>query len=95
MDKAVSVVDLHKSYGDFPAVKGISFDVDQGSFFAFLGPNGAGKSTTISILCSLLSRNSGDVKIFGKEPEESKILEKPPEFGDGWAGDRGVEAGCL
>ena len=65
---AVSVRDLRKSYGDFEAVKGISFDVPEGSFFAFLGPNGAGKSTTISILCSLLSHDSGTVEVFGKDP---------------------------
>ena len=69
---AVSVRDLRKSYGDFEAVKGISFDVPEGSFFAFLGPNGAGKSTTISILCSLLDHDSGDVKVFGKDPSEAR-----------------------
>ncbi len=72
MDKAICVDALYKSYGDFPAVKGISFDVEQGSFFAFLGPNGAGKSTTISMLCSLLPKNSGDIRIFGKDPEEAR-----------------------
>ena len=72
MDEAICVKDLVKSYGDFLAVKGISFDVKKGSFIAFLGPNGAGKSTTISILCSLLSKNSGEVKIFGKDPEEAR-----------------------
>ena len=51
---AISVRGLRKSYGDFEAVKGVSFEVPEGSFFAFLGPNGAGKSTTISIVCSLL-----------------------------------------
>lgn len=70
--KAISVVDLRKSYGGSPAVNGISFDVDEGSFFAFLGPNGAGKSTTISILCSSLSKDSGEVLIFGRNPEESR-----------------------
>lgn len=69
---AVSVQDLRKSYGDLEAVKGISFDVEEGSFFAFLGPNGAGKSTTISIICSLLKYDSGSVKIFGKEPLEAR-----------------------
>ena len=72
MDKAICVNALYKSYGDFPAVKGISFDVSEGAFFAFLGPNGAGKSTTMSILCSLLSKDSGDVTIFGKDPEEAR-----------------------
>ena len=72
MTDAIIVNGLYKSYGDFPAVKGISFNVEQGSFFAFLGPNGAGKSTTISILCSLLPKDSGDVLILGKDPEEAR-----------------------
>jgi len=48
-----------------PAVKGISFDVQPGEFFAFLGPNGAGKTTTISILTTTLSLTSGSVRIAG------------------------------
>ena len=63
---AISVRGLRKSYGDFEAVKGISFEVLEGSFFAFLGPNGAGKSTTISIVCSLLGYDSGEVEVFGR-----------------------------
>lgn len=69
---AVSVRDLRKSYADVEAVKGISFDVEEGSFFAFLGPNGAGKSTTISIICSLNTFDSGSVKIFGKDPLDAR-----------------------
>ncbi len=69
---AVYVRDLRKSYDDFEAVKGISFEVKEGSFFAFLGPNGAGKSTTISILCSLLDYNSGTVEVFGKNPTDAR-----------------------
>ena len=69
---AVSVEGLVKSYGDVKAVKGITFSVPEGSFFAFLGPNGAGKSTTISIITSLLRADSGKVSIFGKDPEVSR-----------------------
>ena len=69
---AVSVRDLRKSYGNTEAVKGISFDVPEGSFFAFLGPNGAGKSTTISIICSLSDMDSGDVTVFGRTPSEAR-----------------------
>ncbi|MBO4356736.1 MAG: ABC transporter ATP-binding protein [Candidatus Methanomethylophilaceae archaeon] len=69
---AVTVRDLRKSYGDFEAVKGITFDVPEGSFFAFLGPNGAGKSTTISILCSLLGYDSGTVEVFGRSPSDAR-----------------------
>ena len=64
---AIRVSDLRKSYGDHEAVKGISFTVEEGSFFAFLGPNGAGKSTSISILCSLLGEDSGEVEILGND----------------------------
>lgn len=59
----ISIKDLKKSYGEVDAVKNLSFNVDKGSFFAFLGPNGAGKSTTINIICTLLEKNSGHVKI--------------------------------
>jgi multidrug/hemolysin transport system ATP-binding protein len=51
-------------------VDGISFEIPQGSFFAFLGPNGAGKSTTIQILTSILKQDSGEATIFGKSPRD-------------------------
>ena len=44
---AISVTDLHKSYGDFQALRGISFDIQEGEVFGLLGPNGAGKTTTV------------------------------------------------
>ncbi|MGE7916506.1 ATP-binding cassette domain-containing protein [Lysinibacillus xylanilyticus] len=65
MTFAIQVENLCKQYGDFQAVKGISFTVEQGSLFAFLGANGAGKSTTIEILCTLLKKSSGTVNIHG------------------------------
>ena len=71
MEKIIEVRDLHKSYGDIKAVKGISFYVERGKMFAFLGPNGAGKSTTIDIICTFLKQDSGDVVVdrhlLGKE----------------------------
>ena len=70
---AISVRGLRKSYGDFEAVKGISFEVLEGSFFAFLGPNGAGKSTTISIVCSLLGYDSGEVEVFGRPVTDPSV----------------------
>ena len=50
---------LTKTYGEFVAVKDVSFDVAQGEIFAFLGPNGAGKSTTIKMLCTLARPTAG------------------------------------
>lgn len=60
---AIKVQNLRKSYGSVEAVKGISFDVQEGELFAFLGTNGAGKSTTIEILCTLLKKSNGMVEI--------------------------------
>lgn len=71
--QAVSVCGLVKSYGDVEAVRGISFDVPEGSFFAFLGPNGAGKSTTISAICSLLSIDSGTIEVFGRSVSDPSV----------------------
>lgn len=74
---AISVRNLTKYFGEVHAVDGISFEVPEGSFFAFLGPNGAGKSTTISIICSLLRQDSGEAEVFGKpatDPEARRSI---------------------
>ncbi len=60
---AIEIEHLKKYYGEVKAVDDISFTVSRGEFFAFLGVNGAGKSTTISIICGLLKRDGGEVKI--------------------------------
>ncbi len=60
---AIEVRDLHKSFGETQAVKGVSFDVRQGEIFSLLGPNGAGKTTTISMLSCLLRPNEGDARV--------------------------------
>jgi ABC-2 type transport system ATP-binding protein len=68
MEQAIRVNGLHKSYGDFEAVRGIDFDVAPGEVFGLLGPNGAGKTTTVEILEGLRPRTSGDVKVLGYDP---------------------------
>lgn len=74
----ISVRDLKKQYGDFHAVKGISFDVYEGEIFGLLGPNGAGKSTTLEIMETLRDKTSGSVMIGGfdleKEPGNIKKI---------------------
>ncbi|WNZ57851.1 ABC transporter ATP-binding protein [Microbulbifer sp. MKSA007] len=68
MSAALSIHNLQKTYDNgFQALKGISFDVQPGDFFALLGPNGAGKSTTIGIICSLVRKSGGSVSIFGED----------------------------
>ena len=65
-DKAIEITGLRKVYDNqLEALKGITFSVDKGDFIALLGPNGAGKSTTIGIMCSLVNKTEGDVKVFG------------------------------
>ena len=65
-DYAIEINQLKKTYGNqFEALKGISFSVKKGDFIALLGPNGAGKSTTIGIICSLVNKTQGEVKVFG------------------------------
>ena len=72
MSVVIHVDELVKKYDKSkePAVKGVSFDVDKGEFFALLGPNGAGKTTTISILTTTLSMTSGNVTIAGYDVEK-------------------------
>jgi ABC-2 type transport system ATP-binding protein len=59
---------LVKKFGDFIAVRDISFEVAEGEIFAFLGPNGAGKTTTIKMLTTLLRPTSGKVELNGLNP---------------------------
>jgi ABC-2 type transport system ATP-binding protein len=62
---AVEIVDVKKSFGKFQALDGVSFNVEQGEFFALLGPNGAGKTTLISALAGLSKPDSGSLKVMG------------------------------
>ncbi|ASK29306.1 ABC transporter [Chryseobacterium sp. T16E-39] len=64
-NKAIICKDLTKQFGDFKAVDGISFDVNQGEIFGFLGANGAGKTTAMRILCGLSFPTSGTVIVAG------------------------------
>lgn len=74
----ISVNNLVKNYGQFQAVKGISFDVFEGEIFGLLGPNGAGKSTTLEIIETLREKTSGTVIVDGfdldKQPQEIKKI---------------------
>jgi ABC-2 type transport system ATP-binding protein len=67
----ISVKDLIKNYGDFHAVKGISFEVHEGEIFGLLGPNGAGKSTTLEIIETLREKTSGKIYVDGFDLDES------------------------
>jgi ABC-2 type transport system ATP-binding protein len=78
MPNILEVENLVKKFGEFPAVKGVSFSVEAGEVFGLLGPNGAGKTTTISMLTGVLEPTSGSARIdgidIGKEPIKVKHL---------------------
>ncbi|WHH61159.1 ATP-binding cassette domain-containing protein [Petroclostridium sp. X23] len=72
MNSIIEVKNFTKKYGDFIAVNNISFEVEEGTIFAFLGPNGAGKSTTINTLCTIFEKTSGTLLIDGKDVTAQK-----------------------
>lgn len=72
MNNIIQVKDFTKNYGTFTAVDNVSFEVEEGSVFAFLGPNGAGKSTTINTLCTIFDKTSGKLLIDGHDVTNDK-----------------------
>src|SRR5512136_404943 len=78
MPPILEVDNLVKKYGDFEAVKGISFSVEEGEVFGLLGPNGAGKTQTISMLTGIIPPTSGTARIGGydirKKPDQVKKI---------------------
>lgn len=74
----ISIKNLVKNYGNFEAVKNISFEVYKGEIFGLLGQNGAGKSTTLEIIETLREKTSGKVSVNGfdldKQPDEIKKI---------------------
>ena len=72
MSYALEIDNLKKIYsGGTEALKGISLKVNEGDFYALLGPNGAGKSSTIGIIGTLVTKSSGNVKIFGIDLDDN------------------------
>jgi ABC-2 type transport system ATP-binding protein len=78
IQKSIQVQNLQKCFGEFVAVRGVQFEVQQGEIFSLLGPNGAGKSTTISMLSCLLRPTGGDACVMGhsivREPQAVKTM---------------------
>jgi ABC-2 type transport system ATP-binding protein len=69
---SIEVQNFTKKYGNIVAVDNISFNVEDGSIFAFLGPNGAGKSTTITTLCTIQDKTGGVLRINGNDVTDQK-----------------------
>ncbi|MCT1226106.1 ABC transporter ATP-binding protein [Lactococcus lactis] len=73
MDKLVEVKGLQKNFGQFQALKDVTFEVNAGEVLGYIGPNGAGKSTTIRILLGIIRATQGKVQIFGKDVWQNSI----------------------
>lgn len=65
--KAIKLDKLNKHYGDFHAIKDVSFEIERGEVFGFVGPNGAGKSTAIRAILGLLQVSSGSAEVLGQD----------------------------
>ncbi|MDQ0047417.1 iron complex transport system ATP-binding protein [Paenibacillus polymyxa] len=66
-DRALEVVGLTRAYGEFHALKNISWSVDEGTWWGIIGPNGSGKSTLLHLLSGVDQPTSGNVHIYGKK----------------------------
>lgn len=69
----IEVKSLRKNYGNFEAVKDVSFTVEKGEIVGLLGPNAAGKTTIMRVLTCFLPKTSGDVKVCGYDVEEEPL----------------------
>jgi ABC-2 type transport system ATP-binding protein len=69
---AIRVEELRKRYGEEEALRGISFEIEEGEVFGLLGPNGAGKTTTVEILEGYRTRDGGEVEVLGFDPQRSE-----------------------
>lgn len=79
MINALEITNLKKTYKNgLTALKGINLEVQAGDFFALLGPNGAGKTTLIGIICHLITKTEGGIKVFGVNIDQD--LERAKSF---------------
>lgn len=99
MKSIIEIKNLKKYFGQTKAVDDVSFEVKKGEILGFLGPNGAGKTTVIRCLMDFIRPDSGEIKIFGKQPSKhsSELKEKigylasSPRIYDHWNGKKHLE----
>lgn len=75
-EPVIEINNLHRRYGKLDAVNGLSLTVRGGKCYGFFGRNGAGKTTTIKCLLNLLRPTSGDVRVFGLNPQRDEVAVK-------------------
>ena len=74
MEKIIEVSHLQHKYGDFQAIRDLSFDVKQGEVFGLLGPNGAGKTTAVRLLNGMFEASGGSLSVMGYDPMKAGAL---------------------
>jgi len=74
-DKILEIKNISKKFKDFE-LKDISFELKKGYVMGFIGPNGSGKTTIIKLILNLLNKNSGEIKVFGKDNVRDEIFIK-------------------
>ena len=72
----IEAINVKKNFGDFQAVKGVSFNVPKGTCVGLLGPNGAGKTTTMRMIMGLSSLSEGSLNVFGVPVDKVSRAEK-------------------
>lgn len=72
-DPVITIRDLRKKYNDRYVLNGIDLDVHPGQIIGYIGPNGAGKSTTVKIMLGLVQGYTGNVRIFGENPQDGGV----------------------
>ncbi|WP_199489266.1 ATP-binding cassette domain-containing protein [Micromonospora craniellae] len=90
----IDVERLNLAYGDFHAVKDVSFQVRRGKLYALLGTNGAGKTSTLEVVEGHRKPTSGTVRVFGHSPQDRRAV-RPGMAGRRWTGcGRTVPPSC-
>ncbi len=72
--QAIEIKNLVKIYDKITVLDNLDLSINEGEFYCLMGPNGSGKTTLSSIIASIRKPTSGEVKIFGKKPQQSKRL---------------------
>ena len=73
---AIEIRDLTKSFGEKQALCGLNMTVPVGAVYGFIGENGSGKSTTEKIICGLIHKSGGQVKLFGRDHTDADVRAK-------------------
>ena len=73
---AVTLVDLHKRFGDVAAIDGVSLEIEDGEFFALLGPSGSGKTTLLRAVAGFVTPDRGEVRIAGERMDRVPVAKR-------------------